>query len=129
MTSAPTIQPALIPNSASSSTVDASNFSEPPNPQADSIITPNPPDSNCSQCDSQLDVLLPSALDNSQTDVPLPSVLDSVTPSSPPSIDHSLPISSSSLPILRKSTRPHHPPAYLSDYFCKAVSTKPASGL
>ncbi|KAK7852164.1 hypothetical protein CFP56_040096 [Quercus suber] len=28
----------------------------------------------------------------------------------------------------RKSTRPHNPPAYLTDYSCKAVVSKPASG-
>ena len=33
------------------------------------------------------------------------------------------------LPILRRSTRPYHPPAYLSNYSCNTVSTKPASGL
>ena len=37
--------------------------------------------------------------------------------------------SSSSLPALRRSTRTHHPPSYLADYSCKAVSTKPTSGL
>ena len=33
------------------------------------------------------------------------------------------------LPVLRRSTRPHHPPAYLSDYACKAVSAKLVSGM
>ena len=37
--------------------------------------------------------------------------------------------SSSSLPALRRSTRTHHPSSYLADYSCKAVSTKPTSGL
>ena len=78
--------------------------SNPPNPhlvesslaisQPDSTIAPTPFDSNSSQCDSY-------------PDVPLPLVLDSVVPPSPPSIDHSLPISSSSLLALRRSTRPH----------------------
>ncbi|XP_075654949.1 uncharacterized protein LOC142625133 [Castanea sativa] len=35
----------------------------------------------------------------------------------------------SSLPVLRRSTRPHNPPSYLSDYSCKFVCTKPGSGL
>ena len=32
-------------------------------------------------------------------------------------------------PILRRSTRPHNPPPYLSEYSYKSVSTKPGFGL
>ena len=85
--------------------------------QPDSTFDPTPSTSNTSHCDYQPDVSLPSAL-------------DLVVPPSPPSLDQSLLISSSfSLPALRRSTRTHHPPSYLADYSCKAVSTKPASGL
>ncbi|KAF3963172.1 hypothetical protein CMV_012409 [Castanea mollissima] len=49
-----------------------------------------------------------------------------LSPSSSPDID---PISTSSiLVVLRRSTRPHHPPAYLTDYSCKAVVSKPSLG-
>ena len=85
--------------------------------QPDSTIDPTPSTSNTSHCDCQLDVSLPSAL-------------DPVVPPSPPSLDQSLLISSSSsLPALRRSTRTHHPPSYLTDYSCKAISTKSASSL
>ncbi|KAF3957561.1 hypothetical protein CMV_017440 [Castanea mollissima] len=54
-----------------------------------------------------------------------PSSID-LSPSSSPDID---PISTSSIPVvLRRSTRPHHPPAYLTDYSCKAVVSKPSPG-
>jgi len=40
-----------------------------------------------------------------------------------------IPIDPPILPQLRRSTRPHIPPSYLSDYSCKSVSAKPQSGL
>ena len=48
-----------------------------------------------------------------------PIISDSLNPSS----------SSPSLPVLRRSTRPHNPPPYLSNYACQSVSTKLGSGL
>ena len=57
---------------------------------------------------------------------PIPTTLDSI---SSPTTDP-MPVSSPlALPVLRRSTRPHHPLAYLSDYFYQPVSTKLASGL
>lgn len=48
----------------------------------------------------------------------------------PPSTSTDIdPIPTSSSPIvLRRSTRPHHPPAYLTDYSCKTVVSKPSPG-
>jgi len=53
--------------------------------------------------------------------VPAPSSsptdsVDSV-PSSPPS-SATAPLSSAPRPVLRRSSRPHHPPAWLTDYLC-----------
>ena len=106
---------------------DAPYVSDPPNlPLVDSILATSQPDSTIDPT--------PSASNTShcyyQPDVSLPSALDPVVPPSPPSLDQSLLISSSSsLPALRRSTRTHHPPSYLAYYSCKVVSTKPASGL
>ena len=50
----------------------------------------------------------------------IPSPLPTVIP---------FPLSSTSNPTLKRSTRPHKPPPYLSQYACKSVSTKPQSGL
>ena len=77
-----------------------------------------------------------------------PNVVSSATPSAAPNFakpDHvvplfssipsplptviPLPLSSTSNPTLKRSTRPHKPPSYLSQYACKSVSTKPQSGL
>ncbi|KAF3976756.1 hypothetical protein CMV_000074 [Castanea mollissima] len=127
MAYAPIIQPTLTPTSASAST-DLPNFLDHPasslfdstlaSSQLDSTIpTPTPPS-----------VPLPSQ-SNSQPAASLELVLSNEPLPSPSSIDHSLPISSSSLPALRRSTRPHHAPTYLFYYSCKVVCTKPASGL
>ncbi|XP_075665332.1 uncharacterized protein LOC142634993 [Castanea sativa] len=67
--------------------------------------------------------------------VPVELVLDFADPVSPSALPISTPIellpvpSIPDLPALRRSTRSHHPPAYLSDYSCKAVNTKLASSL
>ena len=50
------------------------------------------------------------------------------TPSPLPTV-FPLPLSSISNPTLRRSTRPHKPPPYLSQYACKSVNTKPQSSL
>lgn len=61
--------------------------------------------------------------------------MDSTDPISPSALPISTPIepipvpSIPDLPMLRRSTRFYHPPAYLSNYSCKVVSTKPASSL
>ena len=65
--------------------------------------------------------------------VPAKLVLDSVDPISTSDLLLSpqiAPITSiPDLPVLRRSTKSHHPPTYLSDYSWKAISTKLASGL
>ena len=53
--------------------------------------------------------------------IPSNSISDPIQSESPSSIPPS--------PILRRSTRPHNPPPYLSEYSCKSVSTKPSFGL
>lgn len=82
---------------------------------------------------------LQPVLDNS---TPLQPVLDDFTPLSPildpiPSIDSS-PSGSSNIVLAptsspsfcpRRSSRPQNPPAYLTNYSCKAVVSKPAPGL
>ncbi|XP_019223692.1 PREDICTED: uncharacterized protein LOC109205435 [Nicotiana attenuata] len=50
--------------------------------------------------------------------------------SSPPDsshIDHSVPVSSSPLPTLRRSSRPHNPPSYLNSYVCQSSSSNSIS--
>ena len=69
----------------------------------------------------------PSATPNSADSahvVPLFSSIPSLLPTDIPP-----PFSSPSNHTLRRSTRPHKPPPYLSQYACKFVSTKPQSGL
>ncbi|XP_075636524.1 uncharacterized protein LOC142608719 [Castanea sativa] len=64
-----------------------------------------------------------------------PSAEPTTSIDSIPNISNSDPIPSTRsspitpLPFLRRSTRPHNPPPYLSNYSCKSVSTKPVSGL
>ena len=53
--------------------------------------------------------------------IPSNSISDPIQSESPLSIPPS--------PILRRSTRPHNPPLYLSEYSCKSVNTKPGPGL
>ncbi|XP_075653911.1 uncharacterized protein LOC142624270 [Castanea sativa] len=66
---------------------------------------------------------------------PTPSTKPITSTDSIPSISNFDPIPSTSsspittLPILRRSTRPHSPPPYLSNYSCKSVSSKPVSSL
>ena len=65
-----------------------------------------------------------------------PNILSSPNSDTPCSIDLPPftftdidPISTSSSPVVpRRSTRPHHPPAYLTDYSCKVVLSKPSPG-
>ena len=49
-----------------------------------------------------------------------PSTLPTVSPLTSPSTSN---------PTLRRSTRSHKPPPYLSQYACKSISTRPHSGL
>ena len=60
-----------------------------------------------------------------------PVPIDSIgfdVPTSSQSCDP-LPCTSGSIVPLRRSTRSHNPPSYLSDYSCNFASTKPSSGL
>ena len=60
-----------------------------------------------------------------------PVSIDSIgsdVPTSSQSCDP-LPCTSGSIVPLRRSTRSHNPPSYLSDYSCNFASTKPSSGL
>ena len=59
--------------------------------------------------------------------VPIDSIGSDV-PTSSQSCDP-LPCTSGSIVPLRRSTRSHNPPSYLSDYSCNFASTKPSSGL
>ena len=58
------------------------------------------------------------------------SIADLASPSPFPDTTSLIP--SDTMPtllVLRRSTRPHHPPTYLSDYACKVVSAKLVSGM
>ena len=91
----------------------------------ESSLIPSQPDPIIDSTPSIHDVLAKPVLDSAE---PVPNTVVSI-PSLSPTIEP-MPVSSTpDLPVLRRSTRPHHPLAYLSDYSCKAVSTKPASGL
>ena len=71
---------------------------------------------------SAVSILDPTPLDdpNANTSIPNPiSNYDSAI----------IPIDQPIQPQLRRSTRPHIPPSYLSDYSCKSISAKPQSGL
>ena len=70
----------------------------------------------------------PCATPNSAKPNHVVPLLFSSIPSPLPTVI-SLPLSSASNPTLRRSTRPHKPPPYLSQYACKSVSTKPQSCL
>ena len=82
----------------------------PPNPIIDSNQVPQ------TITDASAEPILDSADSISTSDLPITTQIAPIT-------------SISDLPVLRRSTRSHHPPTYLSDYSCKAVSTKLASGL
>ena len=82
-----------------------------------------------------LDTTSSPAADTTIIPIADPTAIPNVDPTeaSPSYISHLEPISSSlpiaPLPTHRRSTRPHKPPSYLSEYSCKSVSTKPNSGL
>ncbi|KAF3973095.1 hypothetical protein CMV_003460 [Castanea mollissima] len=71
----------------------------------------------------------PPVLENSASLHPISDPITSIYSTPYGSSDIVLAPTSSPPFCPRRSTRPHDPPTYLKDYFCKAVVSKPAPGL
>ncbi|XP_019256390.1 PREDICTED: uncharacterized protein LOC109234787 [Nicotiana attenuata] len=102
-------QPSHIFSSPLSTCFDT-ECSLPPPPTSSS--TPPP---SSSSIDPPSPILHPAP---TPTSSPIPSPPGSNTsfPPDPSPVDHSIPLSSSTLPTLRRSSRPHNPPSYLNSY-------------
>ncbi|XP_075636871.1 uncharacterized protein LOC142609131 [Castanea sativa] len=83
------------------------------NSAADPIPTLLPPTATTDLLPSSISQFAPFSL-------PTDPIIPAVSPFSLPS---------ASTPTLRRFTRSHKPPSYLSQYSCKSVSTKPNSGM